>query len=516
MSYFRQPKRGLGICMTRPESPSRVAGPITLIILAAALLFSICVRWRLREMPLERDEGGFAYMGQLLLQGIPPFQLAWDNKPPGLYVAYSAMMALFGQTTAGIRLGLLAVNLATIGLIFLFTRDLFDSLTGSLAAAAYSLLAVSPSVLGMVAHATHFAAFFGVAASWALWRALQSDKTPLLLASGLFFGAAFLMTQQSVFLPGFGALAVLTHYARLRPFVWRKLVARSAVVVLGMVLPFVATCLWLWRAGVFDRFWFWTVVYPQQHVQQVPLSSGARHFCSSFLAILGPNWPLAIAALFGVLHVCGAESARKVRGFLLAYGIFSFLSICPGLQFRPHYFIVLLPPAAIFSGVAGSELVEFTRRRMTRQRIDGGGPQPCSWPAIVLLVVAGALIVWPQREFFFRQTPAQVCRAIYGPEPFVESPAIAEYIRRHSAPDQTMAVLGSEPQLYFYARRNAATGYIFTYALMQRQPFAEKMRQEMCQEVETAKPAFLVLVDIPSSWSLTAEFDQFMLEWAHR
>ena len=38
----------------------------------------------------------------------------------------------FGQTTAGIHLGLLTVNLATIVLIFLLVRDLFDPLQAAL------------------------------------------------------------------------------------------------------------------------------------------------------------------------------------------------------------------------------------------------------------------------------------------------------------------------------------------------------------------------------------------------
>ena len=105
---------------------------------------------------------------------------------------------------------------------------------------------------------------------------------------------------------------------------------------------------------------------------------------------------------------------------------------------------------------------------------------------------------------------------MYGPEPFVESPAIAGYISRHSTPDQAMVVLGSEPELYFYAGRRTATGYLFTYALTEHQPFAERMRREMCHEVEAARPAFLVLVHIPSSWSLTADVDQLLLDWAHR
>lgn len=37
--------------------------------------------------PLERDEGEYAYAGQLMLQGIPPYQLAYNMKLPGTYAA---------------------------------------------------------------------------------------------------------------------------------------------------------------------------------------------------------------------------------------------------------------------------------------------------------------------------------------------------------------------------------------------------------------------------------------------
>ena len=45
--------------------------------LAFALVFVVLflfagIRWRLRDMPLERDEGEYAYAGQLILQDIPP------------------------------------------------------------------------------------------------------------------------------------------------------------------------------------------------------------------------------------------------------------------------------------------------------------------------------------------------------------------------------------------------------------------------------------------------------------
>src|SRR6059036_1130543 len=88
-------------------------------ILICILLLTAGVRFRLRDMPLERDEGEYAYTGQLILQGIAPYKLVYNMKFPGTYAAYALIMAIFGQTILGIHLGLLLVNTATSALIFL-------------------------------------------------------------------------------------------------------------------------------------------------------------------------------------------------------------------------------------------------------------------------------------------------------------------------------------------------------------------------------------------------------------
>ena len=82
------------------------------------------IRIRLRDMPLERDEGEYAYAGQLILQGVPPYQLAYNMKLPGTYAAYAGILAIFGQTPAAVHDGTLLVNAATTFLIFLLTLRL--------------------------------------------------------------------------------------------------------------------------------------------------------------------------------------------------------------------------------------------------------------------------------------------------------------------------------------------------------------------------------------------------------
>src|SRR3954465_740901 len=93
--------------------------PIAHALLALILTLNCALRFHLRNIPLERDEGEYAYAGQLMLQGIPPYKLAYNMKLPGTYAAYALIMAVFGQTTEGIRMGVLIVNLAAIFLVFL-------------------------------------------------------------------------------------------------------------------------------------------------------------------------------------------------------------------------------------------------------------------------------------------------------------------------------------------------------------------------------------------------------------
>ncbi len=105
----------------------------TALLIIAGLVVGLCiyVRLRLLGVPLERDEGEFAYIGQLMLKGIPPFSAAYSMKLPGISGMYALIMSIFGQTAQGIHLGLLFTNLATICLLFLLGTRICDICAGA-------------------------------------------------------------------------------------------------------------------------------------------------------------------------------------------------------------------------------------------------------------------------------------------------------------------------------------------------------------------------------------------------
>jgi hypothetical protein len=124
--------------------------------------------------------------------------------------------------------------------------------------------------------------------------------------------------------------------------------------------------------------------------------------------------------------------------------------------------------------------------------------------------------VYHRRVILFEASPARASRLIYGPNPFPEAVEVGSWLRSHTEPTDRIAVIGSEPQIYFYAGHRAATGYLYTYPMMEPQPFARQMQDEMMRELEAAMPAFVVFVSIPSSWLVRRDSDLAILDWANR
>jgi hypothetical protein len=136
--------------------------------------------------------------------------------------------------------------------------------------------------------------------------------------------------------------------------------------------------------------------------------------------------------------------------------------------------------------------------------------------AVVLLLLLGAFAktLFAQSDFFFRMAPLDACQRIYSSNPFVEAPVVAAYLRDRTDPTDTIAVLGSEPEIFFDAHRRSATGYIYTYGLMEVQPLALEMQKKMIAEIEAAKPKYIVFANVRCSWLTQPQSETEILKWS--
>src|SRR5438132_198252 len=356
-----------------------------LIVLGAAAL-----RLRLLDVPLDRDEGEYGYFAQLLLQGVPPYAQAYNLKLPGIYGVYAAILAAFGQSPAAIHLGLLVVNAATTVLVLCLAAHLYNSTVAVSAAAVFAVLSLGPRLYGIAAYAEHFVLLPALAGTLVLLRALESSRPQAFLASGALFGLAILVKQSGA---AFGLFAVVyTLLGGVSPGVrgdFRRRFLPAGAVVAGALAPLALVCAVLAGAGVFDRFWFWTVTYALHYASAVPLTTGV----------------------------------------------------------------------VLFAHKAGE---------------------------------------------------------LFGLSPFPESVEIASYLRSRTAEGERIAVIGSEPEIYFYAGRRGATGHVYMYPLMEDQPYASRMQRQMIDEIEAARPRFVVLVNASASWNVRPQSDRTLFEWWER
>lgn len=480
---------------------TRIGIGVLLVVIVTLVCF---VRIRLANLPLERDEGEYAYAGQLILKGVPPYAEIYNMKFPGLYYAYAGLMAIFGQTPEGIRTGLLLVHLGSLALLYVWGRRIAGEMAAGIGTAAFALLALDRWSMGIFAHATHFVVFFVLAGLVAL----HDGRRPWrLIAAGALLGIAIIMKQQAIPFAALGvALAMRSggaDDARVSPGGIR----RGLLVAAGLVTSLLALLVWMAAQGVIGPFRHWTFEYAVAYVGTTPLPLAATIFGMAWSYITQATAWWWYLGLTGVLFLFVTRWPGHTRVALIGTLAAAVLSIVPGYFFRPHYFILAMPIIALLAGVAFA----------SADRIFAGAMKAATARLLTLALVAAIVgaQVWNDRHFLFVMQPTELMRAVYDTNPFLEAPAIGQYLRNHTGPEDRIAVLGSEPEILFYAGRPSATGYIYMYPLTERQPYADDMRQELMRDVQRVKPPYVVLVDSANSWVATLQPDTRLVTWAN-
>ncbi len=341
-----------------------------------------------------------------------------------------------------------------------------------------------------------------------LLKAIDRNKLILFFVGGLLLGITFIIKQHAVSFCLFAPLFFTSKNLTARPVDYKRLISGNMVLFAGLALPFLITCVILYTAGVFSEFWFWTFTYAREYVAQRDITEILPTFLYNITNVIDYWWLLWVFSAVGFTAIFWEEKIKSNLLFLISFSLFSFLTVCPGFYFRPHYFVTFLPVAAMFAGIALSASLKWIAEN-TRIPIIKIIP-------VIAVTVAFIFPVVKLGDFFFKIAPLEASRILYPQSIFPESITIAEYIKSNTNRDDRIAVIGSEPQIYFYADRKSAARYVYVYALTERHSFASQMQREMIREIESAQPKYILYVDEPSSWTIDLEADLSILEWSEK
>jgi hypothetical protein len=282
----------------------------------------------------------------------------------------------------------------------------------------------------------------------------------------------------------FGYLILLHFLLTKRPLNYRNAALVFSLFSFSILLPFITTCLILWSCGVFEQFWFWTFDYARKYVAIMPLKAGIQEFKTNFFPILSSMPLLWILAAFGLLSITWNRNIRKYSLFLIGFLVCSFLAVCPGYYFREHYFMLLLPAVSILAGAAIPAFQNLFFKSAAKS----------AFVSALIVLAAWAHTFYIQKDYLLEKDPAKISRICFSMNGFPEMQQVAEFIKKRSSVSDKIAVLGSEPEIYFYAHRRSATSYLYMFPIMEAQPFALAMQKEMVGQIETSKPKYIVFV----------------------
>jgi hypothetical protein len=229
--------------------------------------------------------------------------------------------------------------------------------------------------------------------------------------------------------------------------------------------------------------------------------------------VIHQNVGIWLLAALGLCLGCWNRGTRRAAGWTGVLLLFSFAAVSAGVDYHPNYFIMMLLPVALACGawVASAEEVAlqvFGDKAPFNAKMSFALNLP-----LLCVAVACLCSVLVQRTYLFSMSTYEFSRTSYGFNPFPEAVVVADYIRRHSDSKARVAVLGSEAEIYFYSHRNAATGYLFTYGLMEEHGYAAAGQVEMANEIEIGRPQFIVYVAIPTSWRKRPNSSPAIFDW---
>jgi len=481
------------------------------LLLAVAFAVAMLVRAPIAAIPLERDEGEYAYIAQRWLAGDVPYRDAFDQKPPGVFVAYAAILRAFGSSPAAIHWGAQAYALGTLALVFAIGRRLFGARAGFAAALFAAFLSAGPGVLGNAANTETFMLLPLAGALLATLLSVERQSLRWAVVAGAASGCAVLFKQ--IALPNLVfCVAFLAWRSRRRAAATAAFLAGAAASVAPAPLYFAA-------AGAWRDFADCVIGHNMSYAARLPLAVYPSTFGLAYRGMVATWWPIVVLALIG--FGAAAVSARRrdahpARGgragpaardsafVIAAWGLASFAGVATGGYFRPHYFLQIVPAVALLAG-AGAEAAGLA----IAERVLGHRARRA--PSFVPLFITGAALVvgaFAARWYFLPGDSDAKCRRIYGTNPFAESFAAGRLIAQRSSPNDRVFVYGSEPQILFHANRRSATRYIFVYPLTTSFPDTRDRQRAALAEIVESRPRHVVLVFDRVSHLLTPETPQ--------
>jgi hypothetical protein len=341
------------------------------LVLGLLLILTVMIRLPILVEPWGADQAGFGHIGKGILEGKVPYKDNYDLTAYGVFFTFALFFKLFGTTMVAAHIGHLLVSVITTILVFFLVDRLYGRRAAVLAALCYSVfsngLAFSgfgyenKSAWGTYWYLSQREVFMAPLILGAIFLTVlgeKKDRTLIYFLNGLLIGlAAFYKLTAVLILVLIILFTGSEDLARKRPFRWRKVLARTLLLVGGFILVQIPFLYYFWvhdaLKDVHEALFTHLSLY-------LKLSRGRRieTFFSGHFSILKENLVLWLLAGVSCLYIFFRDRTRNSI-LVASWGIASLLMVWGQGKFFGYHFLLIVPP---FSALAGYGLTRFFKQ----------------------------------------------------------------------------------------------------------------------------------------------------------
>ena len=439
---------------------------------------ALLLRMLVADIPLERDEGEYAYIAQRWLLGEVPYRDSFDQKPPAVFAVYALILGALGSSSAAIHWGAQLWTLGTLALVMHLGRAWLSPPAAVAAGLLMVLLTVDHALVGNAANTELFALLPLTACMAAALRASEKQTWRWSAVAGATGAAAVAFKHVAAPMVILPLLLIASK--------GKRLPAHLLAFSLGALAAILPIVVYFALTGALDALWDALVRFNLSYAAHASVASYQWVLWPQIRATLPSLWPVYLLAVLALLvgwpqaRTAGAPSARG-RLWCTLWLLTGLLAIAAGGYLRRHHFLFAAPPLALLAAAG----IDTGLRRLGRFGRPG-------WLRVAVAVGIVITVVLSSPWYYLSGSAEQKSARIYGNNPFAESPQVGDYLRENSEPSDHIFIFGSEPQLLFYAQRRSASRYMFVYPLMFAVEGVRERQQQALEEIRASEPKFIV------------------------
>jgi hypothetical protein len=477
--------------------------------LALILVFTALFHGQYWDIPLERDESYYSYIGKLALNGGKPYYDFYEMKPPVLFYSYAILVGIFGYSGMGIHLAATALAVGNTFFTYAIAKKIGGQQVAYLSAIAYSIWSLSSGIYGAYLMSENIQLIWGLPAILLALNYANSTNTKQLFAVGVLIALSFLTKQTSgVLLPIVGIYWLIQWFMQRQNTSFLDFFKPLTWTIAGFFTPIVLTIIGLWAIGSGEQAKFWLLDYPTLYIRDVSADDARKAFDLMLRLVFTGYYGYFIAAILGLIALILSKKTLAEKGLLSVWAILTVLTVGMGKRFYGHYWLFALPVLCILGAMFFKETGDWLRQKMGKLE------------ASIVLSIG---VLWSIHAFFtqpnlyFSPSVGEISRQYSPGNPYLEHQVLSNYVEKIIKPTDRLAVFGADPQYFIYLNRTSQIRHIYMPFITN--PKFEKavvFQEETVESFKNTAPDYVIFNKYSFAWMFQPDMSQKIYDDLYR